>query len=100
MRTGLWDFDIVEKKVIPECYLGYSSDGTIVLKLMAVEQGERNEYWYTLTRTKDTEDTDRVLLPRGVRARYYQFELADVDGGDFRFDTITLYPVVLTRRIY
>ena len=68
---------------------------------MAVEDsGTKNEYWYELTRTNETEDTDRVELPRGVRSRYFQFELADKDGGDFRFDGITLYPVVLTRRIY
>ena len=99
IRTGLLQLGSIQKKVVPECYIGYTSTGSLVMKIAAVEQGSKNEHWFELDRTKDSTDTDNFTLPRGLKGRYFQFELIDMDGADFELDSIDLYPVVLSRRI-
>jgi len=100
VETGMMDFNTTNYKTIPECYLGYTSDGDLVLKVYTNEQGNKKEVWYSLTRTKDTADTDRFVLSRGVKGRWFQFELVNRDGGDFEMESIEFFPVVLSRRIY
>jgi hypothetical protein len=42
--------------------------------------------------------TTRVQVGKGLRARYYAFELETVDGQDFDLESIEFVPLVVQRR--
>lgn len=83
-------------KRLPTVYLGVNTIGDMMLKVTA--NGDDN--FYTLSGTTTTSlHTGRMLLGKGVAARYWDFELTNVDGADFTLESMTFYPVALTRRI-
>lgn len=96
IRTGMIDFGDTHLKRMTDTYIGYRADGTLYLKTTTEEQTER---WYKLVTTNDHFTEDRFKLARGVKSRYWQFEIANDQGADFDIDSIELLPVVLTRRI-
>lgn len=99
IRTGLMDFGESRHKQIPYAYLGLTNDGDVMLKSITDNYGIRNERWYKLVPSRDATDTTRVKLGKGVKARYWQFELMNINGADFDIESIELYPLVLKRRI-
>lgn len=99
IRTGLLDFGSSLSKRMPRAYLGYTSTGNLVLKVVHSDQGVLREDWYELTTTQGAPDTRRFKLGRGPKARYWQFELVNANGADFDVDTLRLYPLILERRI-
>lgn len=107
VRTGLINFGTTQFKRVPRAYLGYTSDGALVLKTIGTGgtadgtgRGTKVERWYELTpRTADAPATARIKLGRGVKATYWQFELTNKDGADFDVAEIKLLPVVLSRRV-
>jgi hypothetical protein len=65
-----------------------------------VDNGQLHEHWFkALDLTADTPREQRVLFALGLRSRYWQFELVNVDGADFEIDELELHPLVLTRRV-
>jgi len=97
--TMMTDFNSTHMKRVPTAYIGYTSDGTMVLRVRAVSGGELREHWFTATqRTANAPREQVIQLGRGIRSRYWQFELANVDGADFEIDKLELYPVYLSRR--
>ena len=99
IRTGLMEFGSSRQKAMPSAYLGYTADGSLGLKVITTDGGTKTETWYKLTETKGAPDTARIRVGKGLKARYWGFELANVGGSDFEVDHLHLYPVVLTRRI-
>jgi hypothetical protein len=39
-----------------------------------------------------------VKMGRGVKSRYWQFTISNVDGADFEIDELVLLPIILKRR--
>lgn len=98
--TGELDFSTAEMKRIDRAYLGYTTSGDMVLKVIATHAGKKTEYWYRapmLVRHEPTET--RVPIGRGIVSRYLQFELCNVDGADFELDRMDLEVLNLTRRV-
>lgn len=100
IRTMMHDFGSTAQKRVVAAYLGYTSSGTMVLKVRSVDQGQLVEHWYEAQEvTADAPRENFRTLGRGLKSRYWQFELANVDGADFEIDQLQLQPIMLKRRV-
>lgn len=100
IKTAFTNLGTSLKKHIPRAYLGYTTDGRLVLKTVTSHSGQKFVRWYQLSsRTADAYREARVQLARGVESVYWQFELINADGADFAIDTLQVLPMVLSRRI-
>lgn len=100
VKTGLLDMGTHYLKDAKAAHLGYNSTGELVLKVVTTDKGEKVEHWYKMKPSDAEEVRDgRVVIGRGLRARYWQFELVNVAGADFEIDDVTLMYEVLSRRI-
>lgn len=101
IRTGLSNLGNGKMKRLPAMYLGYKSDGTLVLKVVTTgERGTKREDWYQLTaQTAGDMREGRIKLGKGLKSVYWAFEIHNKSGSDFELDNVTLYPLVLDRRI-
>lgn len=96
-RTGIYDFGTSRLKRIPRAYVGIRGDGRLLLKTVTNEDTVR---WYEVQNVRRTIHSHRVILGRGVKAAYWQFELSnEMDGSFFEADNIELVPIVLTRKV-
>lgn len=99
IKTGKMDFGSDLKKRVVNSYMVYSASGDMVLKVTTSEYGNlvtRN--YRVVAQADDTTDTRRVDIGRGIKSRYWQFELVG-DGVDCDIDEVGLLPIVLSRRL-
>lgn len=105
IRGGLDSMGSSLLKRHPAAYLGFRSDGLMVLKVTVMQaqpNGDvlREEHWYQAEpRQTNALRTNRVKLGRGLASVYWGWELTNVDGADFDGDFFSWYPVVLERRL-
>lgn len=102
IKSGLLNFNTQNLKRIERAYLGYTSSGTLCLKMCAINAlGAKTEYIYKMVpRSSDAPHEGRVQVGRGVRSLYWSFELCnDATGSDFELHDISVLPLVLDRRI-
>lgn len=96
-RVGLTDFSTSHLKRIDRCYVGYRTDGNMVLRVFTDEINVRE---YLLHATgKAGLHGNHVRIGKGLAARYWQFEIRNKDGADFSLDMIELKPTILRRRV-
>lgn len=100
-RSGLSDFGVGILKQTPTMYIGYTTDGELLVKVTVSELGgTRQEHWYKVeTRPAGNIREGRVKIGLGLRSAYWEFELANVDGADFAFDSVTWHSLLLDRRL-
>ena len=100
VRTMVMDFGTGRQKRVKSAYLGYTAARELVLKVRSVEDGQMMEQLFAARPMgADAPDTVRMEVGLGMRSRYWQFELVNVDGADFEVDTLELYPLTLGRRV-
>ncbi len=101
ITLGQDDFGTSYEKKVERAYLGLRNDGSVVLKAILLDRAsnQKTEYWYELTEISAIIRKERIKLPKGLKAHYWQFELANVQGADFELDTMEVYPLILTRRV-
>lgn len=93
LRSGYAQFGGSRFTGFAGAYLGMRGDGDIYLKL---DTGDGKTYTYK-TVVQD-QQTTKVRLGKGLRARYFAFELI-TEGQDFDLDTIEFVPLVAQRRV-
>lgn len=99
IKTGKTDFGSDLKKRIVNAYVVYSASAQMVLKVTTSEFGNLVTRNYRMTpQADDTTDARRVDIGKGVKSRYWQFEVVG-DGVDCDIDEIGMLPIVLSRRI-
>jgi hypothetical protein len=100
IKTGKTDFGSDLKKRIVNSYIVYSASGNMVLKVTTSEYGQLQTRNYRMVPPSNSATTDvrRFDLGRGIKSRYWQFELVG-DGVDCDIDEIGMLPIVLSRRI-
>jgi uncharacterized protein YerC len=102
VRSGLLNFGTSKLKRIDRAYLGYTSSGTLCLRVCALsETGTKVEYTYKMAPQPAGGPVEgRVQVGRGPRSVYWSFELCnDATGSDFELHDISVLPMVLTGRI-
>ncbi len=96
-RLGVTDFSTSHQKRVDRCYVGYRTDGSMVLRVTTDEQKVRD---YLLAATGKTGiHGNHVRIGKGLAARYWQFEIMNKDGADFELDMLELKPTPLRRRV-
>ena len=97
-RVGITDMGTSKLKRVDRCYVGYKSDGDMILRV-TTEDSEVRDYRVSATGYSRMH-TNMVKLGRGMEARYWQFELRNQNGSNFELDTMELLPIPLRRRIW
>lgn len=93
IKSGYAQFGGSKYTSFKAAYLGMRGDGDVILKL---DTGDGKTYTYQ-TVIQDMQST-KVRFGKGLRARYFSFELIST-GPDFDLDTIEFLPLVAQRRV-
>lgn len=92
---GTKSFGTSELKSVPNAYIGVSSTGVMILKVIV----EGDEYLYKARDYSESMQTQRIDLGRGLRANYFNFQIFNSEGADFSLDSIEFLAIPLSRRI-
>jgi hypothetical protein len=93
IKSGFAQWAGTKFTMIRDVYLGLRGGGDYVLKIITADG--RN-YIYGVT-AKDAATT-KVIVGKGLRARYWAFELIST-GQDFDLDTVEFKPLIADRRV-
>lgn len=103
LKTGRTDFGSAQLKGIDAVYLGYNSSGDVRLKVITSENGLTQENWYALSSaysgSGDAPDAGRVKTGKGLRSRYWAFEITNMGGADLSLYDMKLLPVIMKRKV-
>ncbi len=94
IKSGFAQFGGGHFSGIKAAYLGVRGGGAFTLRLTT---GDGKSYDYAITNANDMATT-KVHVGKGLRARYFAFELISA-GQDFDLDSIEFIPVVMQRRV-
>lgn len=96
-RLAATDFGDPHLKRVEAMYVQYRTTGDLTLKVIL---NEHEQYDYTLPASgHETLAPQRVKIGKGAKAVYWQFDLSNRDGADFEFDSISVDPLVTSRKI-
>lgn len=95
LSFGKRDFGTSALKRITNAYVGVSSTGKLVLKIIA----EGDEYHYVARDSGEHLQVQRFDTGKGLRVNYLEFELYNQCGDDFDLSSIEFAVVPTARRI-
>jgi hypothetical protein len=99
VRVGLSNLGTALYKAVPYGYIGYTSTGALLLKVITSDRGVKKENWYSLSAIPRGSDANARFAPRkGLQSVYWDFEVANIAGADFELDFVKVYRMALTRR--
>lgn len=102
VRTGLLDFGTRQLKRMDRAYLGYTSEGTLCMRVVTTSpEGEKVEYTYKMVaKPANAPRENRIPIGRGLQSVYWQFELDNSsDASRFELHDVVMLPMPLSRRI-
>ena len=96
--SGLEDFDSEHMKRMDYSYVGLSSSGGMSL-LVNTDDGATTRT-YPVKRLSGSSKTrsGRIQLGKGIRSRYWQVGLSNMEGADFEVDSLGMLARVLNRK--
>lgn len=101
LRLGLSDMGSRKLKRLPEAYIGYTSNGTLLLRVITVDDfsGDKIACVYKLAPRGATNIREnRFQIGRGIKAVDWDFEIENVDGADFDLTSVEFNPLIMDRR--
>ena len=101
LRLGLDAMGTRHLKRMPEAFIGYASNGTLLMRVITVdeESGEKVAAIYRLApRGAGAIRENRFKFGRGLKAVDWDFEIENVAGADFDIASIEFHPLILSRR--
>lgn len=101
IRSGLTNFGSAQLKRVERMYMGYTSNGTLCLRVVAIgNNGAKQEYTYKMVeKPAGAPVTGRVPIGGGIKSTYWAFELVNNDGEYFELHDVRVLPMVLTGRL-
>lgn len=93
IKSGFAQFAGSHLTSFKAAYLGVRGGGDYVLRLIT---GDGKTYDYGVK--AENMDTTKIVLGKGLRARYFAFELISA-GQDFDLDSVEFIPLVAQRRV-
>lgn len=101
IRLGLHDMNTRKLKRLPEAYIGYKSDGNLILRVIVADDqtGEKVALEYLMRpRAAPALRESRFITGRGVKAVDWDFEIENIDGADFDLAEVEFHPLIMDRR--
>jgi len=93
LKSGLAQFAGVHLASFKGAYIAARGGGSYVLRIFT---GTGDEYNFAVT--TDSMKTARIDMGKGIRARYFAFELIST-GQDFDLDSLEFIPLIAKRRV-
>lgn len=93
IKSGFAQFAGVHLSSFKGAYIAVRGGGSYVLRIFT---GDGNRYDYAVT--ADSMKTARINMGKGIRARYFAFELIS-SGQDFDLESLEFIPLVAKRRV-
>ena len=90
------DFDDSRLKRLGYAYLGVDAAGQL---FFIVTPDDGIQRVYSVVTNAPGVHTERVGMARGIKSRYWSFQLQSVNGAAFRLDQLEVIPVLLNRRV-
>lgn len=88
------EFGTAKQKRVPKCYMGSSNDGDMHIKVITREGIARV---YSFAKLSQGYSESGAAMGRGIKSRYFTFDLYSVSGGDVELEHIEFFPVILSR---
>ena len=96
-KTAIVDFNTTFTKRVPRIYAGYKAEKDMEFRTITTQDGPRA---YLLPRNGNEEvQQRRVPINRGPKSRFWQFEIANREGGDFTVVDVLVRPELIKRRV-
>lgn len=96
-RTGAESFGSSLHKRVPRIYTSGTFAGDMLFRTITAEGGTRT---YALPYNNATGLVQRrVGVGKGPKSRFFQFEIANVNGADFSINDVLVLPTALRRRV-
>jgi hypothetical protein len=96
VKTGKSDYGDISLKTIPVIFAGAQSDKEM---LLTASVDSYPDYTYQFIGRPGDISAIRVKLGRGLKGRYWQFELRNKDGADFNMDELDIPEIATNRRV-
>lgn len=91
------DFGTSEKKGVQYMYAGMKADGGMQVRVMT-DDGQEYVYELDAASAEEFRNT-RAKFGKGLKSRYYEFDILNEAGADFELDTIEVNPLAVKRRL-
>lgn len=96
-RTAIVDFGTGYNKRIARAYAGLRASGSMRVSTITTQDGAR-AYPLPYNGNPQTQQR-RVKIGAGPKARFWQFQVENVDGCDFSLTDLSVLPVNVSRRV-
>ena len=97
MDCKITDFGSHHQKRMRKLYLGYESNGELLVKIKN-DDGNERAYGVVPPFAGQAQNSGVVPVGRDGKGRYWQVRIENVDGADFSVDSIDAVVVVLNAR--
>lgn len=99
LQHGLSNLGTPLKKEIPNAYVGYTTDGEMLLKVSETDKGVKRTSVYKLNAVrKQVMSDNRFDIAIGKQSVYWDFEITNHEGSDFELDALKIWRMPLSRR--
>lgn len=96
-QTATTDFGLAFQKRWRSVYVGYETNGQMLLKLYD-DDGNERVYQFSPIFSDNEQHGNRISIGRDGRGRYWSFRIENSLGADFSVNNITGIPVITTRK--
>ena len=101
IRLGVTDMNTRKLKRVPEAYIGYKSDGNLLLRVIVTDDrsGDKVALEYLMRPRPAVALRESRFEPgRGINVVDWDFEIENINGADFDLAEVEFHPLITARR--